>query len=102
MKSYLIADNTDTLVGLRLAGISGVVVHGQKETQETFHKVLKDKDIGILIMTEKVFDLVKEECMEIKLKSRFPLIVEIPDRHGLKRSPDFITDYINDSIGISI
>ncbi|MDO5649110.1 MAG: V-type ATP synthase subunit F [Gallicola sp.] len=102
MKSYLISDNTDTLVGMRLTGISGIVVHGRKESREAFHLCLKDKEIGILILTEKVFDFVKEECMEIKLKRKFPLIVEIPDRHGLRRSPDFITEYINDSIGISI
>lgn len=102
MKSYLISDNTDTLVGMRLGGISGVVVHGDKETREEFHKCLQNKEIGILILTEKVFDLLQEECMEIKLKRKFPLIVEIPDRHGLRRSPDFITEYINDSIGIII
>ena len=30
MKMYLISDNVDTLTGMRLAGVEGVVVHGRK------------------------------------------------------------------------
>ena len=102
MVSYLIADNTDTLVGMRLAGITGTVLHERAEVLQEFNKCLSDKNIGILLLTEKIFELISEEVMNVKLKNRFPLIVEIPDRHGLQRDPDFITKYINESIGISI
>lgn len=102
MISYLIADNTDTLVGMRLAGISGIVLHERDEVLDEFNRCIADNNIGILILTENIFNLINEEVMAIKLKNRFPLIVEIPDRHGLQRDPDFITKYINESIGISI
>ena len=69
---------------------------------EEFKKCLSDKNIGILILTEKIFDLIPDDVMQAKLKRKFPLIVEIPDRHGLRRDEDFITKYINESIGISI
>ena len=102
MVSYLISDNTDTLVGMRLAGITGVVLHEKNEVLEEFKKCLSDKNIGILILTEKIFDLIPDDDMQAKLKRKIPLIVEIPDRHGLRRDEDFITKYINESIGISI
>ncbi|MBF1051229.1 MAG: V-type ATP synthase subunit F [Peptostreptococcaceae bacterium] len=102
MVSYLISDNTDTLVGMRLAGITGVVLHEKNEVLEEFKKCLSNKNIGILILTEKIFDLIPDDVMQAKLKRKFPLIVEIPDRHGLRRDEDFITKYINESIGISI
>ncbi|MGL5439168.1 MAG: V-type ATP synthase subunit F [Filifactoraceae bacterium] len=102
MTSYLISDNRDTLVGMRLAGITGVVLHEKGEILEEFNKCLANKNISILILTEKIFDLISEEVMEAKLKRKFPLIVEIPDRHGLRRESDFITKYINQSIGISL
>ena len=35
MKMYLISDNVDTLTGMRLAGVEGVVVHGRKEAKVT-------------------------------------------------------------------
>ena len=102
MVSYLISDNTDTLVGMRLAGITGVVLHEKNEVLEECKKCLSNKNIGILILTEKIFDLIPDDVMQAKLKRKFPLIVEIPDRHGLRRDEDFITKYINESIGISI
>ena len=40
--------------------------------------------------------------MQVKVKSKFPLIVEIPDRFGLKKDEDFITKHINESIGVNI
>ncbi len=102
MISYLISDNTDTLVGMRLAGITGVVLKTREEALEEFNDCLNNKEIGILILTENIFNLISEEVMAVKLKNIFPLIVEIPDRKGLKRDPNFITNYINESIGINI
>lgn len=102
MISYLISDNRDTLVGMRLAGITGILLREREEMLTEFNRCLNDKNIGILIITEKVFDLLHEEVMQAKLKTKFPLIVEIPDRHGLRREEDFITRYIKESIGINI
>ena len=102
MISYLISDNTDTLVGMRLAGITGEVVRDRSEALKEFNKCISDKNIAILIVIEKIFNLLEDELMEIKLKSKFPLIVEIPTRDGLQRNDDFITKYINESIGINV
>lgn len=35
MKMYLISDNLDTLTGMRLAGVDGIVVHERDELKET-------------------------------------------------------------------
>ena len=63
---------------------------------------LFNRNSNNFIFTENIFNLISEEVMEVKLKNTFPLIVEIPDRTGLKRDPNFITNYINESIGINI
>ena len=39
---------------------------------------------------------------EVKLHHKVPLIVEIPDRHGTGRKPDFITSYVNEAIGLKL
>ena len=39
---------------------------------------------------------------DIKLNHKLPLIVEIPDRHGTGRKPNFITDYVNEAIGLKL
>jgi V/A-type H+-transporting ATPase subunit F len=102
MKMFLISDNIDTLTGMRLAGIQGVVVHQEKEINEAIDKVLKDTEIGVVLMTEKINDIVYERVMDIKLNRQLPLIVTIPDRHGSQRGLDSITKYVRDAIGLKI
>lgn len=102
MKSFLISDNRDTWVGMRLAGIEGVIVHTKEDVIELMKAAVIDPDIGIIILTEKIVDLAKDEIMEYKLKRKKPLIIEIPDRHGTTRGHDVITNYIRESVGIHI
>ncbi len=102
MKMYLISDNIDTLTGMRLAGVEGTVAHGRKDTKEAVEKVLEDKHLGILLVTEKVSSEIPDIIDDIKLNRRKPLLVEIPDRHGSGRQANFITNYINEAIGIKL
>ena len=95
MRMFLISDNVDTLTGMRLAGIDGVVVHEKQEIKQALDEVLSQKDIGIILMTEKLGKEIPEIVDDIKLNRTFPLLLEIPDRHGSGRRPDFITAYIN-------
>lgn len=102
MKSFLISDNMDTLVGMSLAGIQGKVVSGKEEILIELRKAFNDSDIGIIILTELAFQEVEQEVLELKLKKKYPLITEIPDRHGQRRGDNYITKYINESIGIKL
>lgn len=52
MKFYLISDNIDTQMGMRLAGIDGVVVHEPDEVKRELEKALVDKEIAVILMTE--------------------------------------------------
>ena len=102
MKMYLISDNTDTYTGMRLAGVEGVVVHEKKELQEALDKVLADKETGIVLLTEKFGREFPDVINQLNLEYRTPLFVEIPDRHGTGRKPNFITDYVNEAIGLKL
>lgn len=102
MKTFLLSDNRDTWVGMRLAGIQGVILHERDEVIDVLKATMIDPDIGIVILTEKIVDLARDEIMEYKLKYKKPLIIEIPDRHGTSRDLDVITSYIRESVGIRI
>lgn len=102
MKAFLISDNVDTEVGMRLAGVKGVVVHSREEVLKELGDISGDADIGIILITEKLASLVREEVDSMKLRISVPLIVEIPDRHGTKRGKDSITKYVKESIGLKI
>ena len=102
MKAYLISDNHDTLVGLRLAGIEGVVVHGYEEASAAMDAALERPDVAILAVTEKIAELLPEMIHRLREHGDLPIVVEIPDRHGTKRSSDFLTKYVRDAIGVKM
>jgi V/A-type H+-transporting ATPase subunit F len=102
MKFFAISDNIDTITGLRLAGIIGVLAREREDVIEALEKAINDKDVGIIIMTELIAEMVQEEVKEIRLDASKPIITVIPDRHGERRRPDYITNYIKESIGLKI
>ena len=102
MRMYLISDNVDTYTGMRLAGIEGCVIHERQGLKEELDRVMTDKTIGIVLLTEKFGREYPDVIDDIKLNHRLPLIVEIPDRHGTGRKPDFITAYVNEAIGLKL
>lgn len=102
MKMFLISDNIDTYTGMRLAGVDGVVVHEKEVLSDKLNQILADKDLGILLITEKLSQEFPEVINDVKLNRKLPLVVEIPDRHGTGRRPDFITAYVNEAIGLKL
>lgn len=99
---YLISDNIDTWTGMRLAGVEGAVVHEKQELIDELDKVLADKEIGIVLLTEKFGRDFPDVVNDVRLNHKLPLFIEIPDRHGTGRKPDFITSYVNEAIGLKL
>ena len=102
MRMYLISDNTDTLTGMRLAGVDGVIVKEKETLEKALNESLKDKNIGIILLTESLGRKFPDLVMTVRTDHKKPLLIEIPDRHGTGRRPDFITAYVNDAIGLKL
>ena len=51
MKFFLISDNNDTLMGMRLAGIQGVIAHTRDEVLTELYKVIEDESVAIILIT---------------------------------------------------
>ena len=102
MRMYLISDNTDTLTGMRLAGVDGVIANKKGTLEKALNGVLKDKNIGIVLLTETLGKKYPELVKTVRTEHKKPLLIEIPDRHGTGRRPDFITAYVNDAIGLKL
>ncbi len=102
MKLYLISDNIDTQVGMRLAGIDGVVLHDPKAIMEAVRKTAEDEEIGVVLITEKAADMVKDDIRAFRMSMHRPLIVEIPDRHGSRDIAGSINSMVEESIGLKL
>ncbi|MBQ8170458.1 MAG: V-type ATP synthase subunit F [Oscillospiraceae bacterium] len=102
MKFYLISDNIDTQMGMRLAGVEGEVAHTSEEVNAALDRAFSDEDTAVVLMTEKLVTLCRERVYDLKLNSRRPLIVEIPDRHGNSGVSEAISRYVSEAIGIKL
>lgn len=102
MRYFAISDNSDTLTGLRLAGIEGTRAETRAETLAAIEQAAQDPTVGILLINERLAGMCREQVDALKLTSVRPLLVEIPDRHHTSRAPDSITRYIREAIGIKV
>ncbi len=102
MRVWLISDNHDTLVGMRLAGIEGVLVNETEDILEAIDTAVSMSDVGILVVTERISAKVPDVIQRLRENGELPLVIEIPDRHGTNRGPDFLTRYVRDAIGVKM
>ena len=102
MRCFLISDNVDTQMGMRLAGVEGVVVHKHDEVMNALNEAVSQDDIAAVFVTKKLVELCGQEIYALKLTLRKPLIVEIPDRHGDSHISETLGRYVSDAVGIKI
>ncbi len=102
MKFFLLSDNVDTQVGMRLVGIDSEVVHEKQEFLNALEKALNDETIAVILITTKLVELAPDILSELKLTQRKKLIVEIPDRHGNAKIGETIDRYVSEAIGIKL
>ncbi len=102
MKYFLISDNKDTYIGMRLAGIEGTVVHQAEEVLAALHTACTNPEVAVVLITAKLMELCRTEIYEKKLTTSRPLIVEVADRHGDGKVSDSITRYVREAVGIKI
>ena len=102
MHMLLISDNVVTLTGMSLAGVEGCIVHERAELRKALEDAIANKENGIILLTEKFGREFPDIIDDVRLNRRLPLLIEIPDRHGTGRKPDFITSYVSEAIGIKL
>jgi V/A-type H+-transporting ATPase subunit F len=87
---------------MRLAGVDGVVVHERGEVSDALKRAVSDAEIGVVLITELLVQAVPDIVKNIKLNNALPLVVEIPDRQGTRRPPDYIMKYVSEAIGLKL
>lgn len=81
MKLFCISDDQDISVGLRLSGIDGITLNNKKEIEEKIDETCNKKDIGILVVTQNIYQMAKDKIEDIQLNRSLPLIVKIPNKN---------------------
>lgn len=102
MRFYLLSDNIDTLMGMRLAGIEGRVIHDAEEVEAALNQLAADETVGVILMTDKLAELCPQLVTDLKLNRKRPLLVSVADRHGAGQLSQNITKYVREAVGIEI
>lgn len=101
MKFYLICDNEDTALGLRLAGIEGIVTDSKNEVKKALSEASNDPETGVILINESLASVCGDIIGSFRKSHSLPLITEIPDRHS-SGAGNPIADYVNEAIGIKL
>ncbi len=101
MKYSIIGDD-DTVLGFEMVGVSGRTARSPEEAHRAFRDVLADKETAIIIITERVADMIRPLVNKYLFTESFPLIVEIPDRKGRQPNRPGIRELVNAAIGIRL
>ncbi len=99
MKYFIIGDE-DTVLGFGMVGVQGRTVHDPDEADAALKNATDDKSVGIIIITERVAELIRDQVDRYIFSEQFPLIVEIPDRLGKVEGRPGIREMVNKAIGI--
>lgn len=79
MRMVCISRSNDIAIGLRLAGVQSFFIKDENMIKEKIIELSKDADVGILNVTEEVYEIAKSELQKISKTQDLPLVVKIPN-----------------------
>jgi V/A-type H+-transporting ATPase subunit F len=101
MKFYVIADE-NTVTAFKLVGLEGEAVESPEGAREALAKAFESSETGIVIITERIADTIRDEIEDFIFGRTFPLIIEIPDREGPVEGRISIREMVNSAVGVKI
>jgi V/A-type H+-transporting ATPase subunit F len=98
----LVIGHQEAVLGFSLAGVHGQVAATAQEANLALDKALSTPDVGIILVTGDVADLVEARMDELKRRSTVPLVVEIPGPDGTRADRPALSEVIRRAIGVKI
>ena len=101
MSFYVIADE-DTVLGFRYAGVPGASVGDAASAREAFEGVLASRQYDLIILTEPVADLMRDEVTRVRFESQGPVVVEVPGPKGPSPNRQDLMKLIQEAVGLKL
>ncbi len=99
MRTVILADE-DTALGFSLAGVQGIIVNTPDETRTAFDEIVRQHDVGILLITERVAQQIRETVDRWILSPGTPIVLEIPDSRGPMEGRRTPHEFVKSAIGV--
>ena len=98
----LVIGHPEAVLGFSLAGVSGRAVTTAAEVNQALDEVQAAKDIGIVLVTQDVAEMIPARMEHLKLRSTIPLVVEIPSPQGVPEGQESLGEIVLRAIGIKL
>jgi V/A-type H+-transporting ATPase subunit F len=98
----LVIGHPDAVLGFSLAGVGGRVATTADEVNQALDEAQASKDLGIVLVTQDVAQLIPARMERLKLRSTVPLVVEIPSRGSVTEEQESLGDIVLRAIGIRL
>lgn len=98
----MVIGHPEAVLGFSLAGVGGRVATTAEELNQALDEVQAAKDVGIVLVTQDVAELIPARMERLKLRSTIPLVVEIPSRGGVPEGQESLGDIVLRAIGIKL
>jgi V/A-type H+/Na+-transporting ATPase subunit F len=98
----LVIGHPEAVLGFSLAGVSGRVATTAAEVNQALDEVQASRDVGIVLVTQDVAQLIPARMEHLKLRSTIPLVVEIPAQGGAPEGEESLGEIVLRAIGIKL
>ena len=98
----LVIGHPDAVLGFSLAGVGGQIATTAAEVNHALDDAQASKDVGIVLVTQDVAEMIPARMEHLKLRSTIPLVMEIPSRGGVPEGQASLGDIVLRAIGIKL
>lgn len=98
----LVIGHPEAVLGFSLAGVGGRVATTAEEVNQALDEAQASKDVGIVLVTQDVAELIPARMERLKLRSTIPLVVEIPSSGGVPEGQSSLGEIVLRAIGIRL
>jgi V/A-type H+-transporting ATPase subunit F len=98
----LVIGHPEAVLGFSLAGVGGRVATTADEVNQALDEAQASKDVGIVLVTQDVAELIPARMERLKLRSTIPLVVEIPSAGGVPEGQSSLGEIVLRAIGIRL
>jgi V/A-type H+-transporting ATPase subunit F len=98
----LVIGHPEAVLGFSLAGVGGRVATTADEVNQALDEAQASKDVGIVLVTQDVAQLIPARMEHLKLRSTVPLVVEIPAQGGAPEGQESLGEIVLRAIGIRL
>src|SRR3989442_14512575 len=93
----------ETAIYFKLGGVKNSwVVKSEDEAVKTFEDIKNKQTGSLVIVTDTVFDWIKDKVGQGKKEIELPLVLSIPTRRGGKSPVDFLAYLIKRALGVEV